>query len=165
MKKILSAIARRVPVIAAACLIGGAAWAYPAASTTDLNMRAGPGTNHRVIGGIPAGGVVDVRTCHGNWCQVTYRGRVGWASARFLTTRVAHAPRHRVRPVAPVVPVVPVVPFAQPGVSIQLGFGTAPRFYDDYYYKPRYRHDRAWREHRGRDRHWREGRRHDRWHR
>lgn len=157
--KLFSAIMRRLPVVAAACLIGGAAFAYPAQSVTDLNIRSGPGTNFRVVGAIPAGGVVDVRRCQGNWCRIVYRGRVGWSSARYLAvgSRVG-APVHRVAPVVPVVPVVPHYYHARPGVSIQLGFGTVyghtPR-----HYVPRHRYDRrTWREDR---RAWRDRYRHD----
>jgi len=117
-------------------LVSGAAWAYPAEVSRDLNLRTGPGTNYQVIATMPGGAVVDVEGCRSGWCRVEYRGREGWASARYLGERTArrappaHAPaygyRDRVRPA--------------PGITFEFGFGTAPR-YDDRYDRRRYRDD------------------------
>jgi len=52
-------------------LIGvGAAMAYPASTTADLNLRTGPGTQYRVIGSMPRGARVDVAGCSRGWCEV-----------------------------------------------------------------------------------------------
>ena len=61
-----------------------AAAAWPAEVTSDLNMRAGPGTNHRVLMVMPRGATVDVRACQANWCEVSYANRTGFASQSFL---------------------------------------------------------------------------------
>jgi len=68
------------------CLILGptAAQAADAIATQALNMRSGPGTRYAVRAAIPAGHPIDVRACSRNWCQVHYRGHMGWASARYL---------------------------------------------------------------------------------
>lgn len=58
------------------------ALARPAMVETDLNVRAGQGTNHRVIGVLPQGTVVDVRGCGNGWCYVPDLG--GYASASYL---------------------------------------------------------------------------------
>jgi hypothetical protein len=62
-----------------------------AAATTDLNVRAGPGTQYPVIGVIGAGQAVNVEGClsGGGWCKVGD----GWASAKYLgTAMVSGAP-------------------------------------------------------------------------
>lgn len=71
-------------------LIGaGVAMAYPAAATADLNLRAGPGTQYRVIGAMPRGARVEVLGCSRGWCEVQWGGRRGFASERFLSPAVA----------------------------------------------------------------------------
>lgn len=67
-----------------AALTAGLAAAAPALSETDLNVRAGPGTEYEVIGVIPAGSRVEVAGCTGSWCQVNFRGGRGFASASYL---------------------------------------------------------------------------------
>lgn len=71
-------------------LAAGAAQAANAIVTADLNVRTGPGTKYRVVGAIPNGARVDVNGCTGGygWCQVRYGGLYGWASSRYLATRV-----------------------------------------------------------------------------
>ncbi|WP_428030509.1 SH3 domain-containing protein [Ancylobacter sp.] len=66
--------------LAASLLVGGVAAASAAVVTRDLNVRAGPGTNFRIIGALPGGSRVDVGGCQGNWCQVAG----GWVSASYL---------------------------------------------------------------------------------
>lgn len=125
---------KRLGLAAATCLIGGAAFAYPAEVSRDLNLRAGPGTNYQVLTTMPGGAVVEVEGCRSGWCRLDYRGREGWASARYLGEPravrrgpPAHAPaygyRERVRPA--------------PGITFEFGFG-ADR---DYYRDRRWRDD------------------------
>lgn len=80
--------------------------------TTELNLRAGPGTGHGVIAVMPAGAAVSLHECGGGWCQLTYAGRTGWASQRYIDMRVAAAPRARV---------------AGPQVGFQFHAGPTPR--------------------------------------
>ncbi|WP_372425504.1 SH3 domain-containing protein [Salinarimonas chemoclinalis] len=118
---------KRLGLTAAAVLVSGAAFAYPAEVSRDLNLRAGPGTNFQVIATMPGGVVVDVEGCRGSWCRVDYRGRSGWASARYLgqpsvrRAPPAHAPayghRERVRPA--------------PGITFEFGFGPGRERYDE----------------------------------
>ncbi|WP_052341562.1 SH3 domain-containing protein [Salinarimonas rosea] len=138
-------IFQRLGLAAATCLVAGAAWAYPAEVSRDLNLRAGPGTNYQVIATMPGGVVVDVEGCRGSWCRVDYRGRSGWASARYLgepsVRRGPRAPapdygyRERVRPA--------------PGITFEFGFGADRDYYDDRRWRD---DDRHWRDD---DRHWR----------
>ncbi|WP_075222440.1 DUF1236 domain-containing protein [Acuticoccus yangtzensis] len=71
-----------------AALIPAAAFAQSAGSvTTDLNMRAGPGSNYAVIDTIPAGSSVAIDGCVADttWCQVEYAGKTGYSFAQYLT--------------------------------------------------------------------------------
>ncbi|MDY8108018.1 DUF1236 domain-containing protein [Fulvimarina sp. 2208YS6-2-32] len=59
-------------------------------STTDLNVRAGPGSNFPIVGVLPTGDAATLDGCNdaGDWCRVTVEGTQGWASAQYLTTEV-----------------------------------------------------------------------------
>ena len=74
-------------------LPGSAAAEMAAATTTDLNLRTGPGTGHGIIMAMPAGAYVTIHQCGAGWCEVSYGNRTGWASQRYLDTQVAQAPR------------------------------------------------------------------------
>jgi hypothetical protein len=58
-----------------------------ATATTNLNVRAGPGTGNPVIGVIGAGDPVSVGACteSGGWCSVAFEGGEGWVSRAYLT--------------------------------------------------------------------------------
>ncbi|MGD9740905.1 MAG: SH3 domain-containing protein [Bauldia sp.] len=75
-------------------LIGAAGATSPAFAqnstatvTASLNARSGPSTAYGVLFVMPAGASVGVLDCTAarTWCQVSYTGRVGWASARYLS--------------------------------------------------------------------------------
>lgn len=91
----------------AAILLGmiSAAAAYPATTTTDLNMRAGPGTKYRVVMVLPRGAMVDVQSCQSSWCRVAVGSRVGYASQRYLAVR-----QGRAAPSAPPPFIVEIIP-------------------------------------------------------
>ena len=80
----MSILARFSAATIAVLAMTPAAAAWPAEVTSDLNMRAGPGTNHRVVMVMPRGAVVDVRGCQANWCEIGYANRTGFASRSFL---------------------------------------------------------------------------------
>jgi uncharacterized protein YraI len=74
--------------LATAMLFSGTALAEVAVqSTTDLNVRAGPGPQFEVVGVIPVGGQATVAGCTstGKWCNVSVGGVQGWAFADYLT--------------------------------------------------------------------------------
>lgn len=106
----------------------GAAAAYPATVTTNLNVRSGPGTNYAVIDNLPAGSVVDIAGCTGNWCEVA---GTGWASASYLAT--GRGPAYSAAPPAYV---------TQPAVSFYIG--SDPYYWHDdgyyWYYREGRRH-------------------------
>lgn len=58
----------------------------PARTVADLNLRTGPGTNHPQITVIPRGAPVHVHGCQLDvtWCELTFGGVTGWASADYL---------------------------------------------------------------------------------
>ena len=74
------------------------ALAQDARVTTDLNMRAGPGTRFPVITTIPGGRSVDIHGCESglNWCDISWRGNRGWVYSDYLN----YTYERRSRPVA-----------------------------------------------------------------
>lgn len=70
----------------AALVAASPAVALDAYVTTDLNMRAGPGTNYPVVASVPDDALVDIQGCVAGyaWCDVIWRGRRGWVSGRYL---------------------------------------------------------------------------------
>jgi uncharacterized protein YraI len=91
---------RVVLPFAAAMMVAGSAFAYPATVEIDLNLRSGPSTADAVIDVMPAGSVVDVGAPLANgWCPVDYRGLEGFASCSYLggptgSVRIVRAPAY-----------------------------------------------------------------------
>lgn len=111
LRDAFTGLVRRAIVAVGALFLGiAAAAAQPATVTSDLNLRAGPGTNFRVVLSMPRGSRVDILDCRANWCQVDFRGRVGWASANFLAVGQA------VRPEPPRAVPIPI-PIPIPGIT------------------------------------------------
>jgi uncharacterized protein YraI len=95
-------------------------------SAGHMNVRTGPGTNHSLIGSVPAGATVASERCvprddgirGADWCFVNYGGLRGWVSQAGLM------PVYRPEPV-PLSPLVqplaaiPVSPNAFPTQSIE----------------------------------------------
>lgn len=76
-----------IAATAATALIAGSASAATSAfATTDLNLRAGPGPQHEIIGVIDGNAEASVEGClaESNWCQVSYNGQTGWAFGEYL---------------------------------------------------------------------------------
>jgi SH3-like domain-containing protein len=66
----------------------GAAFAQSAVvATTDLNVRAGPSSQHQVLGVIGAGQSVTLDGCMrgSKWCVVAFAGGQGWVYSDYLT--------------------------------------------------------------------------------
>lgn len=72
---------------ALAAMTGGA-FAQSVMATTDLNVRAGPGPEHPVIGVIGAGQSANLEGCleGSKWCTVQFNGGAGWAYSDYLTS-------------------------------------------------------------------------------
>ncbi|EEQ95391.1 SH3 type 3 domain-containing protein [Brucella intermedia LMG 3301] len=82
-------LALKAALVALGVFAAGAAQAANAISTTNLNIRTGPGTRYATLGSIPSGAPVTVRGCTAGygWCQVSYGPTFGWASSRYLAFR------------------------------------------------------------------------------
>lgn len=86
-----------IVTLAAATSLTGivSAEAARATVTANVNVRAGPGTDFRVVNRLRAGDRVEVRQCNrsGRWCQIDVRrGRDGWVSSRYLSHRGSGRP-------------------------------------------------------------------------
>jgi uncharacterized protein YraI len=123
---------------AALLLSAGAALAVPATAETDLNVRSGPGTQYPVIGSIAGGETVDVGSCTGSWCQVSFGGGTGFASHRYLAMGGAVAPG----------PAVAVSPYVDDDYY-DYGYGYGPSVGIGIYASPGYRYRQGWRGNRG----------------
>lgn len=55
-----------------------------AVATTNVNMRAGPGTNYEVVAVLRSGDEVFVNRCRASWCLVDFGRDRGWVSQSFL---------------------------------------------------------------------------------
>ena len=78
---------------AALAISGGSALAdIMATAGTNLNVRAGPGSNYPVVGTLAAGQAIGIDGClnAGRWCRLS-TGE-GWVSSRFLGTAIQGAP-------------------------------------------------------------------------
>jgi uncharacterized protein YraI len=74
-------------VAAAAIALPAAAMAaQPAFTTTDLNLRAGPGTAYPVVDTLPGGTRLRIQGCIAgyNWCSIVWRGEYGWVQGDYL---------------------------------------------------------------------------------
>jgi uncharacterized protein YraI len=122
----------KVLALAAGGLIASLAAVQAATVATDLNLRAGPGTDYPVIDAMPAGAHVNVRSCTGSWCRVSFRGQTGWASANYLGGGERSTTVYRSRTY-----VAPSARYVAPGYA----YGPAydyPSYFDDgpYAYAP-----------------------------
>ena len=116
---------------AALMLSTGAALAVPATAQSDLNVRSGPGTQYPVVGSLQGGETVDVGSCTGSWCQVSFSGGSGYASQRYLAMG-GGAP-------GPAVAATPYVYDDEPDYGYSdYGYGYGPSAY--IYANPRFRH-------------------------
>ncbi len=82
-------LGRNTPVIVLAIglVLPGAALAEALAfTTTDLNIRTGPGASYQRFGTIQEGDRVVVHGCLTgyNWCDVSWSGERGWVSGNYL---------------------------------------------------------------------------------
>ncbi len=66
---------------------GGAAFAQTSVqATTELNVRAGPGSNYPVVGVLAAGQSATLQGClkNGKWCSIAEAGGQGWVYSDYL---------------------------------------------------------------------------------
>jgi uncharacterized protein YraI len=60
-------------------------------TTANLNLRAGPGMNHRVLRTIPAGSNVNILSCGTKWCYLSWAGHRGFSNGRYLRSHITIA--------------------------------------------------------------------------
>jgi uncharacterized protein YraI len=65
--------------------------AEPVMVGSQLNLRSGPGAAFAVVAKMAAGAKVEVQRCNGNWCQVTFAGRKGYANRALLVSSDSYA--------------------------------------------------------------------------
>jgi len=58
-------------------------------TTSNLNLRAGPGTHYPVKKVIPAGAEIDVHSCGHTWCYTAWAGHQGYVNHDYLIHHVA----------------------------------------------------------------------------
>lgn len=148
-------ISRFSPISAAALLLAsaGAAAAFPATVTTDLNVRSGPGTGYSVVDSLQAGDTVEVVQDSGSWYQLADGG---WASANYLDAEGSAAVEGYDDPGYAVADSYPSY-YGSPAFY----YGSDPFFWDDggyyWYWRGGQRHrvsDNWWRGHNRRDFRW-----------
>ena len=61
-------------------------------SSSNLNIRSGPGTSYAVVGSLAKGTVISVTKISGTWAYTTYNGVSGWVSTDYLTPRTVPNP-------------------------------------------------------------------------
>ena len=85
----------RVAVLASALAVFSALPTIAAIThtTTNLNLRAGPGTHHRVKAIIPAGAPIDIESCGDTWCYMAWAGHVGYVKHQYLMHHVTEEVR------------------------------------------------------------------------
>lgn len=53
-------------------------------TTTDLNLRSGPSAAAAKVATLPEGTRVNLLACTAGWCRVTWNGRAGYVSQKYL---------------------------------------------------------------------------------
>ena|SRR6476620_471647 len=131
--------------------------ADPAYVTSTVNLRAGAGTVNEIVAKIPGGSLVEATNC-GDWCEVEWQGKKGFAiataldrSGRVRAPRTAARPAPRQAAPAPAsgvyleddeyVPVTPPAVYATPG-PYYYGYGYRYRPY--YGWRGRYDYRRGY---------------------
>lgn len=74
----------RAFVAGAALAVSGAALADPAITLAPTSLHVSPGAKARVLLHIPANAEVDVVSCRGGWCEISWRNQFGYAPQRNL---------------------------------------------------------------------------------
>jgi uncharacterized protein YraI len=98
--------------------------ARPVAVISDVNLRAGPGTENQIITLIPRGSVVEVGACTAGWCQVTFGGNMGFSIANNLGLGpIRQPPPVVVQDYPPPVVVYPAPPPVVVGPPVYYGYG------------------------------------------
>ncbi|WP_162356422.1 SH3 domain-containing protein [Metabacillus mangrovi] len=60
---------------------------YVYATTDDVRIRSGAGTNYRITGSLPEGRQAVLLERKGSWTKVSYDGATGWVASQFIAGR------------------------------------------------------------------------------
>src|SRR5437764_4557653 len=66
-------------------------------TTGQVKLHASPDARSATTATLPAGAIVEVSSCSASWCRVTWQGRSGWASRRYLTSPTQQKAGHGYR--------------------------------------------------------------------
>ena len=79
-----------VSALACGAMLAAPAVAFPAFSTTLLNLRSGPGEEFPIVGVMERNVRVDMTGClpDWSWCVVTVAGVPGWVFAKYVVVDV-----------------------------------------------------------------------------
>jgi uncharacterized protein YraI len=84
-RKIMRLIHRMLTAAGALAVSSGVACAAPALTLSDLNMRAGPGTDSPIVVTVPGGSTVDVLGCDASgWCSGRFGRFAGYMNQAYL---------------------------------------------------------------------------------
>ncbi len=107
-------IATMATATALLALSAGAALAFPAHATGNVNVRTGPGISYNKVDALRSGENVDVKQCQSGWCYVEHSGPDGWVSANYLSQNAASVPNQNTYP----------GPNQDPNFGFSFGFGS-----------------------------------------
>lgn len=111
---------------------GGGAAATPQTTTASgsvtvtasaLNVRAGAGTNYRVLGVLKKGQTASVTGAQGSWLKISYGGGSGWVSKQYTKAGAAAASK----PAAPKPAAARKVTVTASALNVRSGAGTSYR--------------------------------------
>jgi len=135
MKRYIGAIGAAIFAMTLAPSIASAT--STARVVTDLNVRAGPGTQYPAVTVFPRASRVNVIGCTAGitWCDVSGRGVRGWVSARYL--EFSHRGDRLIGPTYGATVGLPIITF-------QIGSYWDRHYRDRSWYRDRSRWDRRW---------------------
>jgi uncharacterized protein YraI len=139
---------RLTTCVAALILLSAAsASAEPAYVPSTVNLRTAAGTTNEIVTKIPGGSLVDVASCTDGWCEVTWKGKNGFAIATALD-RSGRVPAGRPVAVGRPLPVAGPAPLVVEPAPVVVGgplYYPYRPYYGYGYYGPRYYGYRRWR--------------------
>lgn len=108
--------------------------ARPAIATFNANLRSGPGIENPVVAIIPDQAPIDVGSCRGSWCRVSWNGQDGYLSTSLIASVSSRRRMAAEQPVAEA-PVASVDrPLAtSPAAGYAYGGGYGPDYGDNGY--------------------------------
>lgn len=79
-----SLLAKHLLVVAFVGLLVTPALGEDGAAKVSLNVRASPGTDQPIVGGLAPGEPVTISQCDKGWCQISALNVAGWVAEAYL---------------------------------------------------------------------------------